>query len=85
MFFESYRLGEITSYMEQVEPILRNTDLVSIDMAGVQAADIVCLKGMSMVSQHVRSVPLVAMQGLALRQLYWGYSMYLLLSEVACL
>ena len=40
MFFESYRLGEITSYMEQVEPILRNTDLVSIDMAGVQAADI---------------------------------------------
>ena len=40
MFFDFYRLGEITSYMEQVEPILRNTDLVSLNMTAVQAADI---------------------------------------------
>lgn len=45
MFFESYRLGEVTSYMEQVEPILRNTDLVSIDMTSVQAADTDMPKG----------------------------------------
>ncbi len=45
MFFESYRLGEITSYMEQVEPILRNTDLVSIDMTSVQASDTDMPKG----------------------------------------
>ena len=39
MFFETYRLGEVTNYMEQVEAILRNMDLVSIDMTSVQASD----------------------------------------------
>lgn len=39
MYFESYRLGQVTHYLEMVEPILRNTDIVSVDMRSVQAAD----------------------------------------------
>ena len=40
MYFESYRLGEITQYMEQVEPILRNIDIMSLNMTSIQASDI---------------------------------------------
>lgn len=40
MYFESYRLGQVTHYLEMIEPILRNTDVVSVDMRSVQAADL---------------------------------------------
>lgn len=40
MYFESYRLGQVVSDLEQLEPILRNTDIVSIDMRSIQASDL---------------------------------------------
>lgn len=40
MYFDSYRLGQVTQYLEMIEPILRNTDIVSVDMRSVQACDL---------------------------------------------
>lgn len=40
MYFDAYRLGEISSYLEGIEPILRDADIVSLDMRSVQASDI---------------------------------------------
>ena len=37
LFFESYRLGEITSDITLVEPVLRDADLVFIDMKCIEA------------------------------------------------
>lgn len=45
MQFESYRLGEVVADLEQLEPILRNTDIVSIDMRCIQASDLDWSKG----------------------------------------
>ena len=45
MYFEGYRLGEVTHYMEMVEPILRNADIVSMDLTCVQASDLDSSKG----------------------------------------
>ncbi len=40
LHFESYRLGEITTNIRLVEPILRDTDLVSIDMESLKVSEI---------------------------------------------
>lgn len=39
LFFEAYRLGEVTNSIQIVEPILRDADIVSIDMSSVKNAD----------------------------------------------
>ena len=37
MFFEGYRLGEIVNEMKLVEPVLRDADLVAIDIRSVES------------------------------------------------
>lgn len=39
LFFDAYRLGEITSDMTLVEPVLRNAHLVSIDARAIRAGE----------------------------------------------
>ncbi|MBL6657579.1 MAG: formimidoylglutamase [Flavobacteriales bacterium] len=39
LYFDAFRLGEIRRDLEEVEPILRNADLVSIDMNSVRLSD----------------------------------------------
>lgn len=38
LFFETYRLGNVISDVSMVEPILRDADLVSVDMTSVQGS-----------------------------------------------
>ncbi len=37
MFFESYRLGEISSNLKLVEPVLRDADIVTIDLRSIES------------------------------------------------
>jgi arginase family enzyme len=39
MYFDVHRLGEINARVSDAEPVLRNADIVSIDMAALRAAD----------------------------------------------
>jgi hypothetical protein len=39
LFFDKIRLGELRRDIKLAEPILRNSDIVSIDVAAIQAAD----------------------------------------------
>lgn len=39
LFFEAYRLGEVSNAMQIVEPVLRDADIVSIDLSSVKNAD----------------------------------------------
>jgi arginase family enzyme len=39
LFFETYRVGMMRKNMEEIEPIVRNADLLTIDMAAVRRAD----------------------------------------------
>lgn len=39
MYFDAYRLGEVTHDITMVEPILRDADIVSIDMGAVRESD----------------------------------------------
>jgi hypothetical protein len=39
MYFDAFRLGEIRQNLEEVEPILRNADLVTIDMNAIRMSD----------------------------------------------
>ena len=39
LFFDAYRLGEISSDLTQVEPVLRDADMVSIDLGSVRMGD----------------------------------------------
>ncbi|TRZ43224.1 formimidoylglutamase [Robertkochia solimangrovi] len=40
LFFEAYRLGEVTGDITVVEPVFRDADLVSLDMTAVRSADL---------------------------------------------
>jgi len=40
LFFDAYRLGEITGDITLVEPILRNADLVSLDISAIKSSEI---------------------------------------------
>ena len=40
LYFESYRLGEVTSNIALAEPILRDADIVSVDIHAVKSADV---------------------------------------------
>jgi formiminoglutamase len=39
LFFDTYRLGEIVSSIQLVEPLMRDADIVSIDLSSVKNAD----------------------------------------------
>lgn len=39
LFFDTYRLGNVRSNMDEVEPIVRNADMVNIDISAVRHAD----------------------------------------------
>ena len=40
LYFESYRLGEVSSKIRMVEPIMRDADIVSIDMKSIKASEL---------------------------------------------
>ncbi|ETN93882.1 formimidoylglutamase [Zhouia amylolytica] len=40
LFFEAYRLGEIVHDITLVEPVMRDADVVSLDMTSVRSADL---------------------------------------------
>ena len=40
LYFEAYRLGEICSKIRLVEPVMRDADIVSIDMKSVRASEL---------------------------------------------
>jgi hypothetical protein len=40
LFFDAYRLGEVINNITMVEPVLRDADVVSIDMASVKASEL---------------------------------------------
>ncbi len=39
LFFDAHRLGDISSSIQMVEPILRDADIVSIDLSSIKKAD----------------------------------------------
>ena len=39
LYFDTYRLGVIKKDMEEVEPLVRNADMISIDISAVRQAD----------------------------------------------
>jgi arginase family enzyme len=39
LFFEAYRLGEVSNSMQLVEPVLRDADIVSVDLSSIKNAD----------------------------------------------
>ena len=40
LFFETYRLGDVTHDIRSAEPLLRNADLISLDMHAVRAQEV---------------------------------------------
>ncbi|PKA82471.1 arginase family enzyme [Ulvibacter sp. MAR_2010_11] len=40
LYFDAYRLGEVTADITLVEPILRNTDIVAIDVTAIKSAEL---------------------------------------------
>ena len=40
LFFESYRLGEVSSSIKIVEPVMRDADIVSIDLKSIKASEL---------------------------------------------
>jgi len=39
LYFDSYRLGKVRADLEEVEPIVRNADLVTVDMSAIRHSD----------------------------------------------
>ena len=39
LYFDIYRLGEVQSKIEEVEPVVRNADALSIDMSSIRKSD----------------------------------------------
>ncbi len=39
LYFDTYRLGNVRENMDEVEPVVRNADMVSIDISAVRSAD----------------------------------------------
>jgi len=39
LYFDAYRLGEIQNNMEEVEPIVRNADIVSFDVSSIRQTE----------------------------------------------
>ncbi|NNE32188.1 MAG: formimidoylglutamase [Winogradskyella sp.] len=40
LYFEAYRLGEVSANISMVEPLLRDADIVSIDLKSVKASEV---------------------------------------------
>lgn len=40
LYFEAYRLGEVSSNITSVEPLMRDADIVSIDMKSIKASEL---------------------------------------------
>lgn len=40
LYFDAYRLGEVTGDITLVEPIMRNADLVSVDVTAIKSAEL---------------------------------------------
>ncbi len=40
LFFDAYRLGEITADLSAIEPIMRNADMVTIDVTAIKSAEL---------------------------------------------
>lgn len=40
MYFDVYRLGEVQSNIEQVEPVVRNADMLSFDLNSIRSSDL---------------------------------------------
>jgi len=40
LFFDGYRLGEVTSDIKLVEPVLRASDMVTLDISAIKSADL---------------------------------------------
>lgn len=47
LFFDAYRLGEVTSNISLVEPIMRNANLVSLDARSIRASEVGMLNNFS--------------------------------------
>jgi formiminoglutamase len=39
LFFDSYRVGQVREDMEEVEPVMRNADMLSFDLSAVRQSD----------------------------------------------
>jgi len=39
LFFDAYRLGKVRADLEEVEPIVRNADLLTVDMSAIRHSD----------------------------------------------
>ena len=39
MYFDTYRLGQVQSYLEEAEPVIRTADLVSFDCTSIRTSD----------------------------------------------
>ncbi|MCK9401468.1 MAG: formimidoylglutamase [Bacteroidales bacterium] len=39
LYFDTYRLGMVRANMEEVEPMVRNADMISVDIGAVRASD----------------------------------------------
>jgi arginase family enzyme len=39
LFFDSYRLGSVRQNLEEIEPVLRNADMMSVDISAIRHAD----------------------------------------------
>ena len=39
LYFDTYRLGMVRANMEEVEPMVRNADMISVDMGAIRASD----------------------------------------------
>jgi len=39
LYFDTYRLGMVRSNMEEVEPMVRNADMISVDIGAIRASD----------------------------------------------
>lgn len=46
MHFDCYRLGEITQQMHILEPLLRNQDVITLNMSSIQATDLQVVQGL---------------------------------------
>ena len=46
LFFDAYRLGEVSSEYFDVEPIIRDTDIFSVDLTAVKASELNSAKGL---------------------------------------
>jgi len=40
LYFEAYRLGEITNALEKVEPLMRDANIVSLDLKSIRSAEV---------------------------------------------